>query len=360
MKTLIGALLCSLGVSVGVLGPIEEGAAAPVVFNIIDADADGEGFNDPAAFVPVGGNMATTLGQARLNALQFAADIWGKLLIANYTAETINVLATFDPLGGTAFSATGGTARPGSVFADFSGLPGSVRSDTWYASALANHLHGSDLAPDDPKTKAIEPRSAEIEAVFNTDVDNSTVLGNVDFYYGFDGANQGADIDFVTVALHELTHGLGFASVVDIATGAFSGGRPSVYDRLVCTTPCTGSSDLFGNLTDAERLAAIGAGLQWIGTFGAFGNSLSHEGPLELDATVAHLDPLKYGDELMRPEFGLEVIHASGNITIGMLQDMGWRRIPEPATILLVAASLGALAFTGRRNPCARPAGDRS
>ena len=31
-------------------------------------DAVGEGFNDPAPFTPVGGNSATTLGQARLNA----------------------------------------------------------------------------------------------------------------------------------------------------------------------------------------------------------------------------------------------------------------------------------------------------
>ena len=34
---------------------------------IVPTDPAGEGFNDPTAFTPVGGNNATTLGEARLN-----------------------------------------------------------------------------------------------------------------------------------------------------------------------------------------------------------------------------------------------------------------------------------------------------
>ena len=46
--------------------------AATIV--IVNGDGPNEGFNDTTPFTPVGGNNATTLGQARLNAVQYAAD----------------------------------------------------------------------------------------------------------------------------------------------------------------------------------------------------------------------------------------------------------------------------------------------
>src|SRR5262249_11785193 len=49
-------------------------AAIIVVDNF---DAPGGGFNDATPAAPVGGNTGTTLGQQRLNAVQYAADIWG-------------------------------------------------------------------------------------------------------------------------------------------------------------------------------------------------------------------------------------------------------------------------------------------
>lgn len=45
-------------------------------FTIVNNDGAGEGFNDPTVAVPVGGNPGVTVGQQRLNAFQFAADLW--------------------------------------------------------------------------------------------------------------------------------------------------------------------------------------------------------------------------------------------------------------------------------------------
>ena len=53
-------------------------SAATITIQVMDAA--GEGFNDPAPFTPIGGNNATTLGQARLNVFTEAARLWGQLI----------------------------------------------------------------------------------------------------------------------------------------------------------------------------------------------------------------------------------------------------------------------------------------
>ena len=64
-------------------------AASPAVqaatFTIVNNDGAGEGFNDPTAAAPVGGNTGTTIGAQRLIAFQAAADIWGGLLSSAVT-----------------------------------------------------------------------------------------------------------------------------------------------------------------------------------------------------------------------------------------------------------------------------------
>src|SRR5215472_8800812 len=50
---------------------------------VINKNNPGVGFNDPTPATPVGGNTGTTLGQQRLIAFQYAADIWaGKIASA--------------------------------------------------------------------------------------------------------------------------------------------------------------------------------------------------------------------------------------------------------------------------------------
>src|SRR5262245_31900077 len=96
-RLLIGA--AALGISSASFG------AATIT--ILNNDAAGEGFNDPTAAAPVGGNTGTTLGQQRLNAFQAAANIWGATITSSVT---IVIRANFDPLTCTATSATLGSA----------------------------------------------------------------------------------------------------------------------------------------------------------------------------------------------------------------------------------------------------------
>jgi hypothetical protein len=177
-------------------------ALADATITIVNVDGPNEGFNDPTPAAPVGGNPGTTLGQQRLNAFQFAADIWGSLLDSNVV---ITVTASFDPLGANVL----GQAGSPTAFRDF---PGAVFPDTWYQSALADKLVGVDL----------NPGGADIVAQFSSDFP---------FYFGFDN-NHGVPTDLVAIVLHELCHGLGFANFVNDATGAFLNNHPDAYSHF--------------------------------------------------------------------------------------------------------------------------------
>src|SRR5688572_5026914 len=100
------------------------GTATIVISN---GDAPNVGFNDPTPVSPVGGNNGTTLGQQRLNAFQFAANIWGATLTSG---PTITIRASWsDTLACTASSGTLGSAgNTGFLTRDF---PGSVPGH-WY------------------------------------------------------------------------------------------------------------------------------------------------------------------------------------------------------------------------------------
>jgi hypothetical protein len=115
---------------------------------IVNGNAPGVGFNDPTPAAPVGGNAGTTLGQQRLNAFQFAANVWGSTLDSKVE---IRILATFEPLSCTTSSAVLGSA--GTIFIE-SDFPGAIFPNTWYHEALADKLSGVDLVSPDPQIRA--------------------------------------------------------------------------------------------------------------------------------------------------------------------------------------------------------------
>jgi hypothetical protein len=217
MKT--GKLLLGFALAASLAAPSASFGAADIF--IVNADGPNEGFNDPTVVAPVGGNPGTTLGQQRLNAFQFAADIWGSLLDSDVP---IYILSSFDPLACTATGATLGAAGALEVWAN---TPGVEIPNVWYHVALANKLAGGDLSPD--------PAGEDIIAFFNTDLDNPVCLGATGWYYGLDN-NHGTNIDLVTVLLHEFGHGLGFANFINEATGTFLAGQADIYSVYTLDT----------------------------------------------------------------------------------------------------------------------------
>ncbi len=220
-------------------------ASTIIIQNI---DQPGVGFNDPTPVAPVGNNPGTTLGQQRLNAFQFAANIWGAVLDSN---TTITIQASWEPLTCTSTTGVLGSAgNLGSIWRDF---PGSPFASTWYGSALANALRGNDLDPATP----------EIRTRFNINLGTPGCLDDSPFYLGLD-RNHGTAISLVAVLLHEFSHGLGFQTFSNSSTGAQNSGFPSIYDRFLFDNT---TSKTWVQMTDAERQAsAVNNGnLAWNG-----------------------------------------------------------------------------------------------
>lgn len=232
MKTskffLLALALVVLGTSLNVFG------AATIT--IVNGNAPGVGFNDPTPAVPVGGNPGTTLGQQRLNAFQFAANVWGTTLDSKVE---IRILATFEPLSCTASSAVLGSAGATEIFSDF---PNAGFANTWYGVALADKIAGEDLDPTTPP----------IRARFNSNLGNTGCLTGTFWYLGFD-ANHGNNIDLVTVLEHEFAHGLGFQQFASVSTGAEILGMTDVYGRQLFDKTQLKTWD---QMTDAQRVTS--------------------------------------------------------------------------------------------------------
>lgn len=226
--------------------------AAHVV--IVNADPPGVGFNDPTPVAPLATNPATTKGAQALNVFQRAADLWGAALDSNVE---IRVYATFVKLTCTATTATLGSA--GALFAE-SDFPGAPYPGTWYPIALANKLAGEDLVPaeDDP-----DFGGADIRARFNSGIGAPDCLASTSWYYGLDTGHAANQINLLTVVLHEVGHGLGFASFANVATGAWFAGQPDAYSRHYYDVGL-GKGRL--EMTQAERAAsAVSGQIVWNG-----------------------------------------------------------------------------------------------
>ena len=320
---------------------IPVGTFAAATITVINKDGGNEGFNDSTPFTSVGGNTATTLGEARLNAFEYAAKIWGDLLTS--TVE-IKVDAAMDPLGPRIL----GQAGPTTVHRDFTNTP---VANTWYVQALANKLAGMDL----------DPSTSDMAATFSS---------NFLFYYGFDGNPPGGQYDFVTVVLHELGHGLGFLSLVNLSTGAKFSGVDDAYSRHMEHHGAIPAD--YPTMTDGQRVLAgtSGPNLHFIGpevvansgilTVGKDSISGHVEmyapGTPSLGSSVSHFNKVIKPDQLMEHSISNgEAIHNVG-LAGEVLADLGWDvrlepRITKPSLNSILAGSEVTFEWTANDQP---------
>jgi len=223
-------------------------AAAIIVIN--NLNGPGVGFNDPTpATLPAPGNPGVTLGEQRLFAFTYAANIWGATLTSNVP---IVINASMTPLTCSATSATLGSAGATSAFRNFANAP---FADTLYAYALANKISGSYLGT---------VNAGQITASFNSNLGlNANCLPGRTWYLGLDG-QHGLNIDFIAVLQHEMGHGLGFQTFTNGSTGAQSGGFPAIWDRFLFGTA---AGLPWYQMTNAQRAASAISrdGLVWTG-----------------------------------------------------------------------------------------------
>ena len=311
------------------------GAAVIVINNI---DGAGEGFNDPTAFVPVGGNPAVTLGQARLNAFTYAAELAGQCLVSNVP---IIVNAAMNPLTCTATSAVLGSAGAVAVSSDFPGAPLAL---TWYPIALVNAITGVDNDLANP----------DISAQFNSSINGvAACLASYNWYYGYDGILPGVPwIDFVTVVMHEICHGLGFQSFINVSTGAEFFSQDDDYEALSESHGAVPST--LTTMTNAQRVTAmktvtslhfIGANVQAASVVLTAGKTGTHV-QLYAPATIAPGSTFSHWSTACTPNEAMEPSYTGPNHNRGLatelFKDLGWT-IQCPVAVAISSFSVRAV-----------------
>ncbi len=160
------------------------------------------------------------------------------------------------------------------------------------------------------------------------------------WYYGLDANPPINGIDFVTTVLHEIGHGLGFQSFVNLATGEKFAGLDDTFMRNL-ENHATG--ELYPDMTNSERVEASVAGsdLHWVGTnvinsSNGLTSGRHPSGHVEMFApdpqrpgsSVSHSSTSLFPNELMEP-FDTGADHGTG-LTVPLFQDLGWSVMGGP------------------------------
>ncbi len=320
-------------------------AHAQATFRIVNVDGPGEGLNDLTPVEPAGGNTERTRGAQRLAALNYALGIWAKRIASSVPITIEAGFDTADPFVCSPTKAILALAGANRLAADFDNAP--VKG-TWYITALASKLAGKD----------VDPQNQMIKAIFNGSIDEQGCSFPRRWYYGFDQNPPGQSLDFVTVVNHELTHGLGFATFVDLKTGARVNDRDDIFmtqlfDRALgkkwhqmSDQERAGSSIAPQNLTWAGPAVSNWA-LSYTSGKDSEGRFLMYTpSELAVGASVVHWDTSLVPPETLKP-FYENADHRS-TLSRDALTDIGWGPSGVADTDLLLSNERVSVSLTWR------------
>jgi len=270
-------------------------------------------------------------------AFAYAASIWESLISSPVPIE---VDATFNPLPDGVLGGAGATE----IYMNFSNAP---QENTWYPVATANKLAGIDL----------NTHEADIVAQFSSTYSS--------WYFGTDESTPIDEINFVSVVLHELGHGLGFFGLMDVDDGSGEvecngivgvgcygyGGFPSIYDRYtekgagVALVSFPNNSIALGSALTSEDVYFDSPGANYANN----GSRVPLYAPASWQpgSSYSHLaesyNPTDHALMTYSIAWG-ETIHSPGSVTLCMFSDMGWtvaENCSDPTITGLTAANDG-------------------
>lgn len=312
---------------------------------------DTSGWNSSEPRTPERGNPGTTLGEQR----RFAAQEAARLLTRQVRPRVpVRVEACWNDLGdATGIRFTLAQASPQNLFVNDIGFgayrPGLERGYTWYASAAAAQQLGTTSCRFSGGSCAT---TFDLRATFNNRLDRAGVAA---FDYGLSAGGSGSS--FISVAMHEILHGLGIFGLLNLAEGEdgpvgaklrLNDGLP-IWDDIYGARSVALDADASGyrellRISDAERAAALSTPwrLRFAGPSAiAAAPTLNFAPPdsfIRLHApttiapgsTYAHIaSQSSYGVQLMYPTIGAAAPRELG-IAGGMLRDLGWRTAAHP------------------------------
>lgn len=231
----------------------------------------------------------------------------------------------------------------------------------YYPLSLLNQLLGYDRNKD----------VVDIICVFKSNIENG-------WYFGMDGKvgltpdpndplHQFFQEDFVTVAMHEICHGLGFTSSMEIKDGrgkwGGSLGKARIYDTFLCTGQGHYLTDLnfYSNNSIKLAEALTSDNIYWSGTYATTANNgipIKIYAPTKWSSSsISHLDIMYartennvmaygLGGTLNADGLGVTYYHGSPFIILGMLQDIGWSLKSTPTANENIEATTSIQLYT--------------
>ncbi|MCP9290492.1 choice-of-anchor D domain-containing protein [Gracilimonas sediminicola] len=256
-----------------------------------------------------------------VEAFDYAVEIWETYLDSDIP---IRIQANWTQLG----EFTLGSAGPSQIVQ----LEGDAEA-TWYSIAQGSAISGIDFVAQSQGT--------------NSEVDHDVIVnmnaGWDNWYFGTDAQTPDGLIDFVTVVLHEIGHGIGFTGSMQVPTGQtaqWGYGAPPipiVYDRFVIDSDGAQIIDQqvyrspSGKLYDAVTSKTGGiffAGINTIGTYDGQAAPLYAPSEWNGGSSYSHLDLATFTNTenaLMRPQIDRAfAIHTPGPVMCSIFGDMGW------------------------------------
>ncbi|MDX1741619.1 MAG: hypothetical protein R3178_10010, partial [Rhodothermales bacterium] len=260
---------------------------------------------------------------AARDAFVYATSIWERTVV---TPIEVRVRAYWADRGGCATApVTLASAGPRALHRDHPTFP---QPDTWYVDALADALSGLDMGGSS------EP---DIRVFVNRDCAGTQASPR--WYFGVDGRPPSGHIDFVSVVLHEIGHGLGISGAGRVTSGEGTvrySTRPYAYDRFTVDgtmdfSPLLAYPDFsseLGTVLQSGSGGVLYGGTSAITANGGEPPSLYAPDPWTGGSSYSHLDEQTYdgtSDALMTPILStMEANHVVGPVSCGLLEDMGW------------------------------------
>lgn len=198
-------------------------------------------------------------------------------------------------------------------------------------------------------------------ATTGTDPTGSVPDGIATFDFGYNW-NSGTtlptatQIDLYSVSLHELTHALGFSSLLESnGTSSISGGNPGVFSVFDSYLERGDGTPLFSTVGGATYVGTAGdlisddlyfAGPNAVAANGGNPIQIYAPSPIEPGSSISHIKDTI--DAVMNPSisYGTSKREFSEADT-AILRDLGWTVVPEPSSLTLLL--LGGLFFTRRK-----------
>jgi len=269
---------------------------------------------------------STSWPQEAINAFEYALNIWALHI---HSDVPLRVRASWRNFETDDDRITLGGASPSRIVQ----LPGVGIPNTWYSLAHLTALSG------EPIRDRINNLNHDISVNMNCNFDR--------WYFGTDGNTPENLIDFVTVVLHEIGHGIGFIGSIssendsEIADwGSGDPPAPFIFDRFavdgdfhdLIDTNVYGnpSSDLFEAITGNRGGIFLDGNELNQTLLGEAADRARLFSPSEYlrGSTYSHFDQTTFTNtpnSLMRPSIDrATAIHTPGPLFCGFLRDMEW------------------------------------